>query len=259
MAKTIAVIPDTQCKYGQDFTFLSHVGNFLVEKKPDYWVQLGDFVDMESLSSYDQGKKSFEGKRYVKDIEAAKQAMDALLDPLRDFNSRAKKNKEKQYKPRLVLCLGNHEERIERAVNSDPKLEGLIQYTDLPYGDWEVHKYLDVVQLEGVCFSHYFTSGVMGRPVPNARQLVAKKHLSCVQGHVQKYEIYNEYRADGKMITGLFAGCCYEHDEDYLGAQGNNYFRGIHMLYEVEDGEFHTHSITLDYLKKKYKEENAST
>ena len=92
----------------------------------------------------------------------------------------------------------------------------------------------------------------MGRPVTSARALVSKKHMSCVQGHNQKMEIYSEYRADGAMLTGLFAGCCYEHDEEYLGPQGNNYFRGIHMLYDVRDGNFHTHSITLDYLTKRY-------
>lgn len=249
---SIAVIPDVQAKLGQDFSFLSDVGQFLVEKKPDYWVCLGDFVDMESLSSYDIGKKSFEGRRYTNDIQAAKEAMEALLSPLQKFNSNAKKNKEKQYKPELILCLGNHEERIARAIENDPKIEGLISYNDLPYQAWKVYDYLDVVGIEGVFFSHYFTSGVMGRPVPNARQLVAKKHLSCVQGHIQKFEIYNEYRADGKMLTGLFAGTCTPYNESYLGLQGNSYFRGIHMLYDVNDGEFYTHSIPLSYLKTRY-------
>ena len=64
------IIPDIQAKYGEDFTFLTHIGKYLVEKKPDVVVQLGDFSDMESLSSYDQGKKSFEGKRYTKDASA---------------------------------------------------------------------------------------------------------------------------------------------------------------------------------------------
>lgn len=249
---TIAVIPDVQAKHGQDFTFLSHVGQYLVEKKPDVIVQIGDFADMESLSSYDQGKKSFEGRRYVKDVQAAKSAMDMLLQPLRTYNEKAKRNKEKTYKPRLVLTLGNHEQRILRAINDDPKLEGLIKYDDLPYSAWEVHDYLDVVEINGICFSHYFTTGVMGRPVTSAKALLMKKHQSCIMGHVQKMEIATEYKADGTMITGLFAGCCYEHDEEYLGKQGNHHFRGIHMLYDVNNGEFHTHSITLKYLKEKY-------
>ena len=74
-----AVIPDVQAKPGQDFSFLTAVGEYLVEKKPDRWICIGDFADMPSLSSYDVGKKSFEGRRYQADIVAANEAMNALL------------------------------------------------------------------------------------------------------------------------------------------------------------------------------------
>lgn len=251
---TIAVIPDTQVKPGQDYTFLTHVGKFLVEKKPDHWIHLGDFLDFESLSSYDRGTKNAEGKRIIKDLAAGEEAMQALMTPLWEHNKKAHKNKEKLYKPELHITLGNHCDRLRRATNEDPKLDGLITMEHLPfekYG-WKTYPYLEVLHLEGICFSHYFTSGVMGRPVTNAKMLLMKKHQSCIQGHVQKMEIATDYKADGKMITGLFAGCCYEHDEHYLGPQGNNHFRGIHMLYDVVDGEFHTHSITLSYLRKRY-------
>lgn len=246
------VIPDVQFKNGHDPEFLTYIGQYISHKKPDVIVQIGDFADMESLSTYDVGTKTFEGKRYVNDIKAAREAMKALLGPIKDYNAKAKKNKEKLYKPKMVLTLGNHEQRINRAVNLDPKLEGLIKIEDLPYEDWEVHKFLEVVNINGINYSHYFTSGVMGRPVPNARQLLIKKHQSCVMGHVQNMDIATDYRADGTTITGLFAGCCYEHNEAYLGEQGNRYFRGIHMLYEVNDGSFYHHAISLKFLKEKY-------
>ena len=57
------IIPDTQVKYGLDFSYLRRIGQYIIDKKPDVVVHLGDFADMESLSSYDIGKKSFEGKR----------------------------------------------------------------------------------------------------------------------------------------------------------------------------------------------------
>ena len=84
------VIPDTQCKDGIDFEYLKHIGQYIVDVKPDVIIHLGDFADMESLSSYDQGKKSFEGRRYTKDIAAAHKAMDTLLGPLHEFNFKAK-------------------------------------------------------------------------------------------------------------------------------------------------------------------------
>jgi len=102
-------IADVQAKEGVPMEHLSWLGQYIVDKKPDVIVQIGDFADMPSLSSYDKGKKSFEGRRYKKDIAAAKQAMDLLLVPMRKYNKKQQENKQKQYKPRMVLTLGNHE------------------------------------------------------------------------------------------------------------------------------------------------------
>ena len=250
MSKTILILPDVQCKPENDLSFLATIGHYIVEKQPDIIVCLGDFADLPSLCSYDIGKKSFEGRRYRDDIIAANNGMDILMSPLIKYNKQAQKNKKKLYNPTKIFLLGNHENRITRATENDPKLDGTIGIDDLNYAKhgWEVHPFLDVVFVEGIALSHYFTTGVMGRPVTSARALVSKKHMSTIQGHNQKMEIYSEYRADGSMLTGLFAGCCYQHNEDYLGPQGNNYFRGIHMLYDVKDGHFHCHSITLAYL-----------
>ncbi|MFI3218032.1 MAG: metallophosphoesterase [Methylococcales bacterium] len=253
MAKHL-VIPDVQVKPGQDFSFLRHVGEYIVEKKPDTIICIGDFADMPSLSSYDVGKKSFEGRRYKADVLAAREAMTTLLKPLVSYNRNAILQKRKRYHPQLILTLGNHENRINRVIDADPKLDGTISVDDLQYENmgWRVYPYLEPVIVDGIAYSHFFTSGVLGRPVTSARVLVQKKHMSCVMGHVQNFEVHTEYRGDGARVTGMFAGCCYEHHEDYLGPQGNNHFRGVHMLHEVSDGEFDHMAVSLKYLRKKY-------
>ena len=251
MAKHL-VIPDCQVKDGDTFEYLTRIGHYMVEKKPDVVVHLGDFADMESLSSYDKGKKSFEGRRYIKDIKAATDAMTALLTPLFEYNAKQKRNKGKLYNPRMVLTLGNHEHRIYRAVNDDPKLEGLIKYADLPYGDWEVYDFLQPVFIEGVAYCHYFPTGVLGRPTTSANQLVSKMHMSCIQGHQQGRQVAYGKRPDGSTITCIIAGSCYEHDEGYLDHQSNKHWRGVLMLHEVNNGSFDEMFVSLDYLKKKY-------
>lgn len=246
------ILPDVQAKFGQDFSFLTCIGNYIIAKKPEVIVCLGDFADMESLSSYDIGKKSFEGKRYTKDIAAAKCAMDALLTPLREFNSKAKRNKEKLYKPRLVLTLGNHENRITRAVENDPKLEGLIKYDDLPYQDWEVHDFLSPVFIDGIAYCHYFPTGVMGRPATTASAMVSKLHMSCIAGHQQGKQVAYGKRPDGSTITCIIAGSCYEHNEAYMDHQTNQHFRGILVAHEVNNGSFDEMFVSLKYLKENY-------
>jgi len=248
------VIPDCQIRTGDDLKFLTAIGNYIVEKKPDVIINIGDFADMPSLSSYDVGKKSFEGRRYTSDIQAVHGAMEALLGPLKDYNKKMRRTRHAQYLPRLVLTLGNHENRIDRAINNDAKLEGLISIRDLGYesAGWTVIPFLGVVVINGVAYSHYFVTGVAGRPASSASAQLNKKHQSCIAGHQQGLQIATGNHADGRMITSIIAGSCYEHDEDYLGPQGNRHWRGILVLHEVKDGEFDLMPVSLEFLKRKY-------
>lgn len=210
---------------------------------------------MPSLSSYDKGKKSFEGRRYKADIESVHEGMDRLLAPIHALNKELAKSRKPLYKPKMIMTLGNHEDRISRAVEEDPKLDGTISLDDLGYKErgWEVHPFLKPVMEGGICYAHYFTSGVMGRPVTSARALVKSRHCSAVMGHVQTTDVYmGDSRADGKHITGLFCGTCYLHDEPYLGEQGQSQRRQIVMLHEVEDGEFDLLFVSLSFLRRKY-------
>src|SRR3990167_785203 len=245
------VLPDCQTKAGVPLDHLKWAGQYIVDKKPDVIVMIGDFADMESLSSYDVGKKSFEGRRYKQDIDIAHKAMDLLLSPIEAYN---KKNPKKKYLPRKVLTLGNHEDRISRVIESDPKWDGVVSLKDLGYEErgWEVYPYLEPVVIDGVAYCHFFTSGVMGRPVASAAALLSKKHQSCIMGHVQGRQIAYGTRADGTQITGLFVGGFYQHDEDYLKWQGNKHWRGLWVLHEVKDGSFDEMPVSISYLKRKY-------
>lgn len=249
------VLPDCQVRPQDDLEFLEHLGKFVVDKQPDTIICIGDFADMPSLSSYDVGKKSFEGRRYKLDIEIAKEAMQTFLGPIKEFNDKQRKNGKRLYKPHYVLTLGNHEDRISRAINSDPKLDGTLDLSDLGYeaAGWEVHPFLEVCVVDGVAYSHYFVSGIAGRPASTAAAQLNKHHQSCIAGHQQGLQIATGYRADGSRLTSVICGSCYEHDEDYMGPQGNSrHWRGALMLHDVVDGEFNLVPVPLKYLRDKY-------
>jgi hypothetical protein len=248
------VIPDTQVKPGCPIDHLKWAGQYAVDKKPDVIVHIGDHWDMPSLSHYDKGTKSFEGRRYTQDIAAGIAGMEEFLAPIRAEQRRLKVNKHKQWNPRLVFTLGNHENRITRAIESDPKLDGLIGFIDFRLEEmgWEVVPFLAPIKIDGVVYAHYFTSGIMGRPVSSSRALLTKQFQSCVMGHVQDREISFAKRADGTRVTGLFSGIFYQHEEGYLNAQTNLSWRGIWMLHEVEDGAFDEMPVSLNYLRKRY-------
>lgn len=238
----VMVIPDCQVKQDVDIRHLEWVGRYAADKRPDVIVNIGDFADMPSLSSYDRGTKSFEGRRYANDIAAAQRGMERLMGPIVSTPG---------YRPRLVLTLGNHEDRITRAVEQDAKLDGTIGLDDLRYEayGWEVHPFLQPVEIGGCEFAHYFTSGIMGRPVTSARALLNARMGSAVMGHTQHTDIAFHPKT---QHIGMFVGTCYLHDEDYLGAQGNAYRRQIVMMHELQEGLFDPMIVSLSFLKRRY-------
>ena len=247
------IIPDVQVKPGVPTEHLTWAGKYAAEKKPDVIVCIGDFADLPSLSVYDVGKKSFEGRTYTADVEATRRAMSLFLSPIQREIERSQGN----WNPQRILTLGNHENRIARAINSDRKLDKLLSIRDLGYHEsgWDVMPYLRVKTIHGVSYSHYFTSGVLDRPVTSARALLTKRHCSAVMGHVQRRDIAYDYTAEGRQITAIFAGCFYQHDEDYMSPQGNKHWRGIWMLHNVNNGEFDEMPISMNYLRARYSKE----
>lgn len=253
--KRILVIPDLQVKPLTPVDHLRWIGQYMVDKKPDLVVQLGDMADMESLSSYDVGKKRHEGKRYKLDIDAARNGMRELMAPLHQHNAVRKMWKEKLYRPELHLVLGNHENRIDVAVEADAKMEGVISIDDLGYADhgWNVHPFLQPVVLCGISFCHYFCNSI-GKPWGGASIDTRLKNVgfSFVAGHQQTYLVGCRNLNNGQRIRGLVCGAAYIHDEDYRGPQTQAEWRGVFLLHECHDGDYGLCEVSLDYLCRRY-------
>lgn len=253
-SRTHLVIPDTQAKPNVPTVHLEWVGAYIVERKPSVIIHLGDHADMPSLSSYDVGKKVFEGRRYRADVEAANEAFDILCKPLADHNRKQREAKHAQYLPERHLLLGNHEERILRAVNDDAKLDGTIGLDDLNYAEhgWTVHPFLEPVEIDGVWYAHYWANPMSGRPFGgNATTRLKTIGHSFTMGHQQTLDYALRFVA-GRSQHGLVAGACYLHDEDYKGPQGNAHWRGIIVKHQVEHGSYDPMFVSLEYLCRRY-------
>lgn len=248
------VIPDMQIKPGLALEHIDWIAKYAVDKKPDVIVIIGDWADMCSLSSYDVGKKSFEGRTYKADCLAANDALQRLMAPIEVEKERTVKQKMRHWKPRLIVTLGNHEYRTVRAIECDRKLDGLISLNDLFFSQFgfEVYPFLEPVTVDGIAYCHYFVSGVMGRPVTTARALLQKHYMSCFAGHLPGRDIAYARRADGRKITAIISGSGYRHDEEYLNHQTNDTWRGIWMLHDVTDGQFDEMPVSLKFLEERY-------
>jgi len=99
----LLIIPDAHAAPGYDNERFKAVGQYLIRERPEHVVCLGDWADLPSLFSYEKGTKGFEGRRYKNDGTSAIDAQDNFFGPLRRLNEQKRKNKEKQYKPKLYM------------------------------------------------------------------------------------------------------------------------------------------------------------
>lgn len=213
---------------------------------------MGDAADMPSLSDYDKGKRSFVGKSYKADIEAHLDFQDRIWSPVR-----ARKKK----MPHRILLEGNHEHRIERALDLSPELAGTIGFADYAFHDY----YHDVVRYDGqlpgifksdgILFAHYFPTGVSGRPMGGtspARMMAQKNKTSCIASHIHVFDFFTEKNIDDKILNCLICGCYQDYINDWAGAIGKFWRPGVAILRNVEDGNYDLQWISLESLKKAY-------
>lgn len=259
--KNILVIPDPHAKHGVSNERFTLLGRVIVSLLPDIIVCQGDFADMEALSSFDKGKKSFEGRRYKKDIEAVHDALAKIQAPIDEYNKQFVAKKQKKYNPEKIMLIGNHENRINRAIESDAMLDGTIGIEDLRYEQfgWEVVPFLKTRMVEGIAFQHYFTSGLLDKAIGGenlGKTILRKNHASSIQGHSHVLSLAFETTIEGKRLFGGSVGCYFDHDEHYVtGFANNQWWRGLVYLRGVENGYPHYgyDAITMERIKKEFK------
>ena len=244
----ILVIPDTQIKPGVPTEHLLWAGRACVEYKPDVIVHLGDHWDFVSLNSY-LPPLEIESTRLLADIDSGNQALELFQQPIKDYN----KGRRKKYKPQLHLLRGNHEQRLQRYISDHPALEALIGFHLLKSDGWTVHPFLEVVEIAGIHFSHYFYSPNTGRPLcGTAHSKLKNVGLSFVMGHQQGKDLAERSLPNGQKQRALIVGSFYLHNESYRGPQGYESWRGVVVLNDAKNGSYDLMELGIDYLKRKF-------
>lgn len=255
MTKDVLIIPDQHAHPSYNNDRADWLGKFILDRKPDVVMNMGDAADMPSLSSYDKGKASFNGMNYQKDIEAHLDFQDRLWHPI-------KKSKRKQ--PYKVVLHGNHENRLRKVLEYDPQLAGDrfgvsfknygfrdYYHEDVPYDGGTPGIYT----LEGVNFAHYFISGIMGRPISgehHAYSLISKQYSSCVAAHSHLVDYAVRTDTHGKHLQGLVVGVFQDYESGWAGASNNLWWRGIVYLRGLSNGNYDPEFISLGALRGQY-------
>ena len=242
--------PHSHPDYNNDRADL--LAKLIIDLRPDVVVNAGDQWDMGSLSSYDKGKRSFVGRSYRRDIDHGIEFSERMWGPVRATKKRL---------PYRIFLEGNHEHRIERALDLSPEMEGTIGFKDFQLDRYydEVVRYdggtPGIINVDGINYAHFFISGVLGRPISGehpAYSLITKMGGSCTAGHLHTADYCMRTNVDGTRNQGIIAGCFFDYHNGWAGKANDLYWRGVIVKRNVGNGMYDPEFISLDQLKKEY-------
>jgi hypothetical protein len=173
-----------------------------------------------------------------------------------------KQSKATKYQPRVIWCLGNHEEWLYKYVSQNPELEGHMDViadlglaSRVPDCKLEIIPYKNYIDIDGVMFTHAPIAGngqaVSGKyALSRAAELTS---MSMVFGHLHRFETLNIHRhGSGKLIQLLSAGAYFDAPDEYAEGCTQNYWKGITLLRTYEEGRFDIEQISLERIYKEY-------
>jgi hypothetical protein len=249
--KTHLVIPDPHAHPNHENDRADWLGKFILDVKPDVVINIGDMFDMPSMNGYESGKKTW-GQSYYADLESGREFDERLWAPIR---------KAKKRRPYSIFFEGNHENRLKKALNLQPELEGTIGFKDfeLDRNYNEVVEYdadtPGILAVDGIHYAHYFISGIMGRPLGGehpAYTMVTKLGSSATCGHSHTRDFCMRNDISGSRRLGLVAGCYQDYDSEWAGIRNKLWWRGVVLKKNVEDGNYDHEWISLERLRKEY-------
>ena len=89
---------------------------FAQDIKPDWVVNLGDWLDLSYISSFNEAfLRKLENKRYMKDVDLANRELDFWQRIADDH----------------ILLEGNHDFRVKRWIDKNPAMEGFLEYENV--------------------------------------------------------------------------------------------------------------------------------
>jgi hypothetical protein len=224
----VVAIGDLHDAPGQSKDRFKWIGRFIADTKPDRVVQIGDWGTFDSMSMHDApgSRKSNERPGFVQDLESLEESIAAMADGMGGFGCQKD------------ITLGNHEYRVQRAADGDPKRLGDAmlrveqtfarwQWNTRPYGDW--------LFIGGVGFTHVPFNG-MGKDYRGKRpenMMGNDAMFSIVLGHTHKRGFWTfpkigpQKRID---ICNLGSAMDHGHVEDYARMSTTGWTWGVYDL-----------------------------
>jgi predicted phosphodiesterase len=236
MIKSAIILPDVHLTESLPEDYLP-VRKFIQSFKPDKVVILGDFMDVASLSAWDRDKKRLmEGRRFKKEVDTCNNELDYL--------QRCAKDK----KQGVIYLEGNHEDRVNRYLDSNPEMEGLIELPNvlrLKERGIQWYPYTKQSQKTLKLGEMYFIHGLYTNQYSAAKHL-QKLGCNVTYGHQHGTQTYMQNMAMQKPHIAYALGTLGDKAPDYLRGKPGNWINQFAVFFwDTKTGQFNMYPVNV--------------
>lgn len=232
--KKAIVLTDMHIPYHDEQT-LRAVEQYMSENKFDYYINLGDLLDFDYISKYNENnKRGNELKRIDKDYATANEILDRHQAIIRKNNKKAE----------FILLEGNHDARMEKFIDKEPIVEGRMEMDKGLHLEKRGFKFLresEVYTLQNANFIHgKYTSKF------HAHKTVDNYGVNIFYGHLHTFQTYMKVLyGNDKTIVGQSIGCLCEYDQKYLKGNPTAWQQGFAVFEFFPDGFFNYYPVSI--------------
>jgi hypothetical protein len=228
--ETWIVLPDMQVPY-EDRKSLHAVEKYMAAHRFDGYLNIGDFLDFDCISSHNLNNlRAVEGKRILADYDHANRILDRHQAIVRKNNPKA----------RFVLLEGNHEQRMDRYLDANPQMEGMME-VDLNLRldqrgiryvkSWSKGEHFTIGKAN-------FTHGQYTNQY-HASKMVNAYGENVFYGHTHDVQCMPKVlKGADKTIVGQSLGCLCEYELSYMKGRPSNWQQAFAIFQFLPDGFF---------------------
>lgn len=254
----ILTVGDCHVTNGQDLSRFDVLSKFIMDERPEHIVIMGDYLTFQCLSAWDKNKRrAMEGQRYLLEMEAGNEGLDRMLKDMNEYNEKRKRNRKAQYNPELIYINGNHEDRLDRYLETEPTFDGVVGvekdlalrergFTFIPY---RTYHWINDIGFTHIPFNK--VREISGVDITRKASMVTVK--SCVFGHTHELHISNSHRMGQEHLQQVSnVGCFFEEHEKYVEGRMTQYWKGVVMLDSWKEGRYDITTHSLSKMRRVY-------
>jgi len=210
---------------------MSIVKKFLKDFQPNYLIYGGDALDLSCISDFNKAKpKLIEKARLKKEYRGFQKE---ILTPIDKIVT----NKCKKY-----YLIGNHEWRVDRLVEGNPQMEGLVELEEhLNLTDYTIIPFNGILNIGEMAFIHGITCNKY-----HSEKNVSTYNTNVFSGHLHTSQVYTKVSPLNSLPkSGVSVGCLCDMNPHYMQNKPNAWVHQFLYFYIFDDGSFTYYTPTI--------------